>query len=796
MRKFKKVTAVLAAATMVVCMMPVSAFAADSSTGTVTGTGSSEGNNASDVFRVVLPTTTASTYDFIMDPNNLLKTSSLNGNRDAYDGSSVYYKTVGNAATVAAKFAAQTNADTHKDAKLYKRTLTAVTFDAVNTTEADAASLALLKAALTVTDNAVSAVADNAIVIVDGDTETPVTMSNFSTYFTPTIAGGTITKIEKTAAITATVVANTVVYAELNSSDAFSKLTIAGDEITAVNGIYYLTLDGSYVAMTAATAAKLLTVDSSASTAAANFTAMTYANTNKDNKLYEKKETLVDASNKTAALAKFTVTNGTVTAVASDSLYVWAPDSTATAQGLGKWVEITLANYAQYFNLTVSNTAVTAYEYAAKTACDSNLYMTTYAELTAAKAAELATITGVGDAATVTDASKIYYLTLNDEYVSVGSDASTIANLVKLTPATEAYTGESGMAKATNKSTFPVVLNLKVQVKNTTSPVVFTTAAAVEADTKLNVSCDVAVDANNDGTTESSVANVAQISDSNKDGLGIVNFYLDGYAKKDAAVNYSQYQGAANAATGGHDYNYLEAVDATWDAVSYSLKTACNTKADWKEYNNALTAENRIKTDIVYTMSKATVTPVASGEDQNFDAATKVIDVAAKQAVATYTGGIFTITKDGTNGFGATAAVSAVKCEDTDVDFTYNNETGAISIAYEDNVKPIDATSPWTFTFMVDGEAYTATFVVPQTAYITYNTVSKFFAVRPSTSTSTFEAGTVISDLKCNNVAVVGTITDGVLNIDYTQEGMPQTSPWTIIFKIGTTPYTATFLSH
>ncbi|SET12797.1 hypothetical protein SAMN02910413_1869 [Pseudobutyrivibrio sp. C4] len=75
--KAKKILAVLTAATMVMAMS-ITAFAADgdtTGTGTVDGTGASEGHVEQKHMNVVLPTATEQTFAYTMDPERLIQTT-------------------------------------------------------------------------------------------------------------------------------------------------------------------------------------------------------------------------------------------------------------------------------------------------------------------------------------------------------------------------------------------------------------------------------------------------------------------------------------------------------------------------------------------------------------------------------------------------------------------------------------------------------------------------------------------------------------------------------------------------
>lgn len=77
MRKTKKLTAALMAATLALAMTPVSVFAAedttDPATGEIIGDGNLEGYVEEDAFCVILPTTTAADLAFVLDPQGLLE---------------------------------------------------------------------------------------------------------------------------------------------------------------------------------------------------------------------------------------------------------------------------------------------------------------------------------------------------------------------------------------------------------------------------------------------------------------------------------------------------------------------------------------------------------------------------------------------------------------------------------------------------------------------------------------------------------------------------------------------------
>lgn len=424
MKKRKLLSSVLVTMMVVSTVAPV--VYAGQETGTQTGGVVSEGNPADEIFRVVLPTTTVDTYDMILDPYNLLSTSSLNGDRASYDGSSVYFT---------------------------KSTLPTVT------------------------------------------------------------AAGTLyaSKIQDVA-------------------------DVAGFDIN------------DYV----------------------------------------------------------TVAASALTAVADNSLYVWAPKAGSEALGVGEFVELDDTNIDTYFTLVLSATAVDSYSYAATTACDGILYVAAGAAVTGAEAVSYCTV--VSD-----DVTAVTGLYTNQTLAT-----AAVAGDLTYNKAVVSHTKSSSAVTAKNKSTFGVVLNVKTDVTNTTDPVTFTTTAAVEGDTALNVAVDILGD---DATAVSNVTKNA--SDNN--GTTNVDFYLSG-----TRANYTQYQGAIDADTGGHTYNFVEKTDATWSEVDFSVQAACNTTADWTDYNGSLTAGNRLSMDVVYTMTSAEDVVATPGD--NYNATTGVINLIADVA--------------------------------------------------------------------------------------------------------------------------------------------------------------------
>ncbi len=298
--------------------------------------------------------------------------------------------------------------------------------------------------------------------------------------------------------------------------------------------------------------------------------------------------------------ADLTVTNGAVDVITADTFYVWTPVSGSEATGVGEWTAITLANVADYFSFTFDTDSgdgdVTDFEYAALTACDELLYVKTFEEVAGADAVAYCTVVA-GDVTAV------------DGLFGDSSGATlTLPDDLTYTAATSAYTGTSETATAINKSTFGVILNVQTDIANTTTPVTLTTTAAVEGDTETNLAIDILGD---DG---SAVANVAGTGDGTAD----VDFYLSG-----TDANYTQYQGADDAATGGHTYNYLEKTTATWSDLDFGLQAACNTTADWTDYNADLAADNRLELTLTFTMTDASDVEVGD----NYNAGTGVIQV-------------------------------------------------------------------------------------------------------------------------------------------------------------------------
>lgn len=425
MKKRKLLASFLATLMVVSTVAP--AVLAEETSETQTGGVSSEGNPADSIFRVVLPTTTADTYDMILDPNDLLRTSSLNGDRATYNGDSVYF----------------------------------------------------------------------------------------------------------TKATDPTVTAAGTLYASVIQDNA----DVTGFDIN------------DYV----------------------------------------------------------TVVDSAITVVTADSLYVWTPVSGSEDDGVGEFTVLDDSNLESYFDLTFDTaTSVGTFTYAETLACDGVLYVAAGKAVAPADAVAYCTITN--DAVTA----------VSGLYTDLALTTAAVFGDLTYNKAVVSHTGKSAAVTATNKSTFGVVLNVEVDVTNTTDPVLFTTEAAVEDDTELNIAVDVL------GDDASAVANV-EGNDADDNGTTDVDFYLSG-----TESNYTQYQGAIDAATGGHTYYFLENTDATWTDVDFTVQAACNTTADWTAYNDALAADNRLSIDVIYTMTSAEEVVATPGD--NYNATTGVINLVADAA--------------------------------------------------------------------------------------------------------------------------------------------------------------------
>ena len=443
--------------------------------------------------------------------------------------------------------------------------------------------------------------------------------------------------------------------------------------------------------------------------------------------------------------ADLTVTDGAVAAITADTFYVWTPVSGSEATGVGEWTAITLANVADYFSFTFDTDSgdgdVTDFEYAALTACDELLYVKTFEEVAGADAVAYCTVVA-GDVTAV------------DGLFGDSSGATlTLPDDLTYTAATSAYTGTSETATAINKSTFGVVLNVQTDIANTTTPVNLTTTAAVEGDTETNLAIDILGD---DG---SAVANVAGTGDGTAD----VDFYLSG-----TDANYTQYQGADDAATGGHTYNYLEKTTATWSDLDFGLQAACNTTADWTDYNADLAADNRLELTLTFTMTDASDVTATPGD--NYNATTGVIQLTTPltgdlPSISTTSYDVEADTAEevtvalGTETNAATGITSVNDGSDLTIttDYTFSGTTLTLTSAYVNSLISGGSDATLTVTFD-DASATTATItlVVPVAATVTEATAD-FSKTTGGSLTLDFGAGASLA----TSVTRVDTVVSG-----------------------------------
>jgi|GEM_PF-6406314 Domain of unknown function. len=396
-------------------------------------------------------------------------------------------------------------------------------------------------------------------------------------------------------------------------------------------------------------------------------TGATVKATNNDPLYIPGKVVVPDLATVTGAL---TVSGSAITAVADNTLYVWVPTTGSEAQGLGEWLELDNSNITNYFDFTYSDaTTISGYTYKATLACDGNLYYAHGVVATPEEAAAECTITS----GAISAIGNLY----SDAALTT---KAVIGDLTYVAPKT-VHTKAPATQTATNKSTFGVILNVAASVTNTTTPVKFTKTSDIAADTGLNFAIDIL------GDDKSVVANVTKNS-ADENGAASVDFYVPG-----VNTNYSMYQGAADANTGGHTYNYLEKTDAAWSNVDFNVQASCNTTADWTTYNNSLTAGNRLGIGLTFTMSTATVTATPG---DNYNATTGVITINSGSAPAIATTS-YTIAKDaakdvtvdlGSGTLGATG-VASIKDGGTTVNASNYSLTGStltLSSAYINTV--------------------------------------------------------------------------------------------------------------
>lgn len=329
--------------------------------------------------------------------------------------------------------------------------------------------------------------------------------------------------------------------------------------------------------------------------------------------------------------------------------YVWQPavDGESKPTGGGMYTKLDDSNLATFFDLTFAtpgdnSTAITEIalkaNYMAGTpanVCNGTVYVDTYAEASdSALKEKVATYLTVGGS----DSSPTYTVNTADVLYD-GASGKTDATLaardltalsgdittkVVYTKAVTKYINTSAAHTITNKSTFPVAVSAKVEVKGNSS---------LEHGLTFSSTNDfTAVGADESNKTAAmymaivSGTNSAAVSDSNAEAY---------YVLSGAKYATNKFQSTeTNTTTGSHKYVQYEAPDGTFAKADFQIKAIANAKYDeetktgfdWDKYVEDITAAQatigKPELSVVYdfvVVSEGVTTETKTGTDPSFE---------------------------------------------------------------------------------------------------------------------------------------------------------------------------------
>lgn len=203
----------------------------------------------------------------------------------------------------------------------------------------------------------------------------------------------------------------------------------------------------------------------------------------------------------------------------------------------------------------------------------------------------------------------------------------------------------SDIATCVNKSSTQIVLSVEVNVTNVkANPVNFTSKDDVEADTEKNVFLGLVPTTKGtvvgDGTPTEGTATTDQTVAVGATGTARAFFLMDG-----STDNFDVTQTDDATVASGHKYDYTAKADASWSTAGFALTGACNTTAEWNDYNSVsqdISAGENLSVEVAYSMAPLSEDQEAQMNDETnpvtADADTSVIPFVVNEApTAAYT---------------------------------------------------------------------------------------------------------------------------------------------------------------
>ncbi|MBQ2982166.1 MAG: hypothetical protein IJD58_08630 [Lachnospiraceae bacterium] len=330
--------------------------------------------------------------------------------------------------------------------------------------------------------------------------------------------------------------------------------------------------------------------------------------------------------------------------------YVWQPavDGQSKPTGEGMYTKLDASNLATFFDLTFATpgdntTAITEIALKANymagapaNVCNGTVYVDTYAEANsdALLKEKVATYITVGGS----DSSPTYTVNTTDvlydgasgktDATLTASDLSALSGditaKVVYTKAVTKYINTSATQTITNKSTFPVAVSAKVEVKGTSSLEHGLTFSSTDDFTAVGTD-----ETNKTAAMYMAIVsgtNAAAVSDSNAEAYYVLS------GAKDATNKFQSTD--TNTTTGSHKYVQYEAPDGTFAKADFQIKAIANAKYDeetktgfdWDKYVEDITAAQatiaKPELSVVYdfvVVSEGVTTETKTGTDPTFE---------------------------------------------------------------------------------------------------------------------------------------------------------------------------------
>ena len=331
------------------------------------------------------------------------------------------------------------------------------------------------------------------------------------------------------------------------------------------------------------------------------------------NSLYLKTKTEdVSATNFLAYFTDATLT-GKLSA-ATEDYYVWVPTSTDKTRGEFVLIDDTnVANIVEYDTVAKLRVDFNSGDFI----WNGKIYYDVYNKLTDTDAVEYITVT---DGAVSAVSADLYKAASTDATILKAAATAAATSDITYTAATTQYIAESDAATVVNKSTFPVVVSVQINMTNDAG-ITYVDAATIATDTE-NASLYFAIA--DEGTNTAVVAN----------STATAYYVLDG-----ATNSTMVYQGKSDdldPITGSHNYYQYEQPNPVYDEQAFTIVADVNDddNADeaWNEYLESLSAENpKPQISVVYSWEKV---EKATDED-GVVIANKYVDAAGVTYTAT-----------------------------------------------------------------------------------------------------------------------------------------------------------------